>query len=332
MLIIRDKSTDPYWNLAAEEYLLTAKDEPIFRLWRNERAVIVGRNQNTPAEINRDFVESNGIAVVRRMTGGGAVFHDLGNVNYTFIDLKGEDEYGRSMFRRFSQPIVDALAKLGVEAHIEGRNDLTVDGMKISGTAMCVHRGRLLHHGTLLFSAKMDDLTQALLPRPEKYAGRGVASVRSRVTNISQHLREPMSVGQFLDFLYDFVGSTGTPYEYSAEDIAAIDVLARDKYRRDEWNYGAAATAGAGRISAVRKFPAGLFEIYAVIKEGCIAQLEIKGDYFFRKPTEEFCKALEGVDFTREKVADFLACLPLDDYFCGVSEDEILGLLFDASE
>ncbi|MBR4659876.1 MAG: lipoate--protein ligase [Bacteroidales bacterium] len=332
MLIIRDKSIDPYWNLAAEEYLLTAKDEPIFRLWRNDRAVIVGRNQNTRAEINRDFVERGGIAVVRRMTGGGAVFHDLGNVNYTFIDLKGEDEYGRSMFRRFSQPIVEALAALGVEARIEGRNDLTVDGLKISGTAMCVHRGRLLHHGTLLFSAKMDDLTQALLPRPEKYEGRGVASVRSRVTNISQHLREPMSVVQFLDFLGDFVGRAGTPYEYSSQDIAAIDALARDKYRRDEWNYGTVSASGPGRISAIRRFPAGLFELSATIEAGSIAQMDIKGDYFFCRPTEEFCRAMEGASFTREELSRRLKELPLDDYFCGVSEDEILGLLFDASE
>ena len=147
MLCIVDSTTDPYWNLAAEEYLLTALSEPVFRLWRNAPSVIVGRYQNAAAEINSEYVRTRGIPVVRRLTGGGAVFHDLGNVNYTFIDRKVEGEDTAAMFRRFTAPVISALRSLGVEASLEGRNDLVISGRKFSGNAVCVHGGRVLQHG-----------------------------------------------------------------------------------------------------------------------------------------------------------------------------------------
>ena len=148
MLCIVDSTTDPYWNLAAEEYLLTALSEPVFRLWRNVPSVIVGRYQNAAAEINSEYVRTRGIPVVRRLTGGGAVFHDLGNVNYTFIDRKVEGEDTAAMFRRFTAPVISALRSLGVEASLEGRNDLVISGRKFSGNAVCVHGGRVLSCST----------------------------------------------------------------------------------------------------------------------------------------------------------------------------------------
>lgn len=176
MLCIVDSTTDPYWNLAAEEYLLTSLSEPVFRLWRNAPSVIVGRYQNAAAEINSEYVRTRGIPVVRRLTGGGAVFHDLGNVNYTFIDRKVEGEDTAAMFRRFTAPVISALRSLGVEASLEGRNDLVISGRKFSGNAVCVHGGRVLQHGTLLFSASVADLSGALNTRPEKFIGKSVQS------------------------------------------------------------------------------------------------------------------------------------------------------------
>ena len=206
MLCIVDSTTDPYWNLAAEEYLLTSLSEPVFRLWRNAPSVIVGRYQNAAAEINSEYVRTRGIPVVRRLTGGGAVFHDLGNVNYTFIDRKVEGEDTAAMFRRFTAPVISALRSLGVEASLEGRNDLVISGRKFSGNAVCVHGGRVLQHGTLLFSASVADLSGALNTRPEKFIGKSVQSNRSRVTNISEHLparHRSMSVEEFITYLQD---------------------------------------------------------------------------------------------------------------------------------
>ena len=325
MYCLIDTCTDPYWNLAAEEWLLHNGPLPLFRLWRNTPAVIVGRNQNAHAEINRPFVEARGIAVVRRLTGGGAVFHDLGNVNFTFIDRRcGNGESG-AMFRRFTAPILRALRQLGVEARLEGRNDLTIGGAKSSGNAMCIEGNRVLQHGTLLFSASVEDISQSLLPRPEKYAGRGVASVRSRVTNISSHLSKEMSVTEFIDFLSKTAGRDAVPWTYGAGDRAAIDRLAETKYRTQAWNFG---RSPAFSFNACRKFPGGLLEASLDIRGGRIEDLDIRGDYFFRKSTAAFCDAMRGCAYTKEAVTERLGTMTADDYFCGVSNEELLQLLF----
>ena len=319
MRCLIDTCTDPYWNLAAEEYLLKSWDAPVFRLWRNAPAVIVGRNQNRP------YVEEHGIAVVRRLSGGGAVFHDLGNVNFTFIDQVGTERDSHDMFRRFTAPILEALHALGVEARLEGRNDLTIDGAKFSGNAMCIDGDRVLMHGTLLFSASFADLSQSLLPRPEKYAGRSVQSVRSRVTNISSHLSKPMEVTEFMAFMAETVGRTGTPWEYSAADRAAIAALADTKYCTEAWNFG---RSPAFSFNACRKFPGGLLEVSLDVRSGVIRDIDIRGDYFFRKPTADFCAALRGCPYTKEAVTARLGTMTVDDFFCGVSGTELLSLLF----
>ena len=325
MRCLIDTCTDPYWNLAAEEYLLKRWDAPVFRLWRNRPAVIVGRNQNAHAEINRPYVEEHGIAVVRRLSGGGAVFHDLGNVNFTFIDRTGAERESHEMFRRFTAPILEALHALGVEARLEGRNDLTIDGAKFSGNAMCIDGDRVLMHGTLLFSASVEDLSQALLPRKEKYAGRSVQSVRSRVTNIASHLPRPMEVTEFIAFLADAVGRTGVPWQYSPEDLKAIGMLADTKYRTEDWNFG---RSPAFSFNACRKFPGGLLEASLDVRGGVIRDIDIRGDYFFRKPTADFCAALCECPYTKEAVTARLGTMTVDDFFCGVSGAELLSLLF----
>ena len=192
MLCIVDSTTDPYWNLAAEEYLLTSLSEPVFRLWRNAPSVIVGRYQNAAAEINSEYVRTRGIPVVRRLTGGGAVFHDLGNVNYTFIDRKVEGEDTAAMFRRFTAPVISALRSLGVEASLEGRNDLVISGRKFSGNAVCVHGGRVLQHGTLLFSASVADLSGRAPSTPaRRNSSARACSPTARVSPTSRSICPP---------------------------------------------------------------------------------------------------------------------------------------------
>jgi len=330
MLSITDTHTDPYWNLAAEEFIVDHISEPLFRLWRNTPSVIIGRNQNAAAEINRSFVQERGIAVVRRLTGGGAVFHDLGNVNFTFVDEMRSGESANDMFRRFTAPIISALRKLGIDARLEGRNDILVDGAKISGNAMCIRHGRVLQHGTLLFSAQMADLSGALLPRPEKYVGRGVQSVRSRVTNICDHLpsdrTELRDAEAFLCYLQQEVAATAEPYAFSRSEMQLIEELARTKYRTEQWNWGLPTEMAATRC---RKFDGGLVEATFAVKAGKISNLQIHGDYFFTRPTEEFTALLEGRPYDKKAVTDLLGTVTVEDWFCGISAGQIASLLFD---
>ena len=317
MYLIVDTTTDPAWNLAAEEYLLMQRSEPLFRLWRNADSVIIGRHQNAYAEIDLDYVEREDIPVVRRMTGGGAVFHDLGNVNYSFFDLRG---------RRFTDVVLEALGALGIEGACSGRNDLVrLDGRKFSGTAVCKHGSRVLEHGTLLFDASFDRLSAALRPRPEKFSGKAVQSVRSRVANLKEVL-PTMTVDDFFAFLAQHIGeSLGcTPYNYSEEDLAAISRLRDERFGAAAWNFGASP---AYRFANVRKFPAGLLEAHFDVEGGCIRGLHIFGDYFFSRPTEDFCALLEGCPHDRKAIADCLQTAAIGDYFSGISGEDLLQLL-----
>lgn len=319
MLKIIDSSTDPFWNLAAEEYILSHFDCPVFRLWRNSDAIIVGRYQNAFAEIDRSFVEKNSIPVVRRMTGGGAVFHDLGNINYSFFNFSEEASCGGV----FTDIIKASLEELGLNVTSSGRNDLILDGFKISGTAVCRQGGRVLQHGTLLFDAQMGKLSEALKPRPEKFDGKGVRSVRSRVANIKDFLIRQMTTGEFFAHIGKILPQA-EPYSYSEEDLGAIEALRRDKYSTYEWNFGRSPSYN---FKNIKKFPSALVEVYLNVGQGCIRGIDIRGDYFFRRPTEELCSLLVGCELDKEKIAGRLDNVAVDDYISGLTNDLFVSLL-----
>lgn len=326
MLCITDTTTDPYWNLAAEEHLLKNCDQPVFRLWRNEPSIIIGRYQNALAEINTEYVRQNGIKVVRRLTGGGAVFHDLGNLNYTFIDTKRPDEDTSAMFRRFTAPIIAALRTLDIDAALEGRNDLvireqiTIEGKseirsrKFSGNAICVHGDRVLQHGTLLFSASMTSLADALRTRPEKFIGKSVQSNRSRVTNISEHLPADrnMSIDDFIAYLQEYIAGSMTIHTYSEADLQKIKHLHDTRYATGEWNFGQSPRYS---FSNTFRLPCGLFEVFLDVRGGIITDCRIMGDYFFIRPTEELCAAIVGTPHTHDAISATLSRFPLTEYF-----------------
>lgn len=329
MLYITDNCTDPYRNLAEEEFLFAQMEEPLFRLWRNDNAIIVGRYQNTLAEIDYDYVKSHNIKVVRRLTGGGAVFHDLGNLNFTFIQEKIPGESTSEMFKRYTAPIIDALNSLGIKAYLEGRNDLLIDGKKFSGNAVCSSRNRILQHGTLLFDSSMSDLSAALKTRPEKFSDKAVKSNRSRVTNIKEHLTTGNpDVLWFRDFLGDYIcshSSAAKKYILSAEENRAIDNLRDKKYSQDSWNFGSSPEYS---FSNVKKFKGGIVEVYFSVGKGIITELEIKGDYFFSEPTEDFVNEIIGTPHTKDALAKKIGALNTDACFSNISADEILSLFF----
>ncbi len=324
MRIIRLSSTDPTLNLACEEMLLSRAWDDLFMLWRNDKSVIVGRNQNTLSEIDPAFVAAHGIPVVRRLTGGGAVFHDLGNLNYTCISAFD----GPLDFARFAQPMVEALGALGLSAALTGRNDISIDGKKVSGNAQTVRHGRVLHHGTLLYSADLSTLSGALRVKNDKYDGKGVASVASRVGNIASFLADPMPVEDFFDYLYHFALEYypgASPYLLSEADLAEAERLRADKYATDAWNYGQMADYN---FSGTCRRPSGGLEVFLTVEAGVIRAAKLSGDFFGRREVSELESSLVGQRHNRAGLAALLETLPLSDYLWGFAAEDVLAALF----
>jgi len=239
MLCVVNKGTDPYFNLAAEEYFFHHFSDDIFMLWQNQQSIIIGKHQNTLSEINYQYVKKNNIAVVRRLSGGGTVYHDTGNLNFTFIQ-NARKEFPVD-FKNFTQPILDVLHKLGVDARHGLKNDLLIGEKKISGNAEHIFKNRILHHGTLLFSSRLKDLNEAIHTNPEKYLDKAVKSRRSTVTNISDHLKQPMSISEFSQHILNHIFTISTNavmYDLKENDIQSIKDLSVNKYQSWEWNYG----------------------------------------------------------------------------------------------
>lgn len=326
MLCILNNSTEPYFNLAAEEYFFNNFSENIFMLWRNSPAIIVGKHQNTLAEINYDYVKENNIKVVRRMTGGGAVFHDLGNINFTFIET-GESEKLVD-FRKYVQPILDILLKLGVNAKFEGRNDLTIDGKKFSGNAEHVYKNRILHHGTILFSAKMSDLSQALNVKDVKYTDKAVKSIRSRVTNVSEHLLTPLTVLEFINLVFNHIlemYEDAKIYEITEEDIKKINELVEKKYSTWEWNFGYSPEYN---FSKSVRTEGGTLEVSMFVENGVIQRLRFYGDFFTHKDITEIEEAFVSIPHKEEEIKQVLSRYNLDDYFFNINQNDILSAMF----
>lgn len=326
MLCIKHHSTDPYFNIATDEFIFKYLKEDCFMLWRNDNAIIVGKHQNTLAEVNVDYVKEKGIKLVRRLSGGGAVYHDLGNLNFSFTRTGDNDEMVD--FERYTKPIIAILNTLGVIAKFEGRNDLTIDGKKFSGNAEHVVKNKILHHGTLLFSSQMADISGALKVNPLKYKGRGVKSVPKRVTNISDHLKKKISLEEFTDKVMDYVTSTfedAKMYEFSESDLKKIQELRDEKYSTWEWNFGYSPDYNFKQ--GVRT-PGGTIEMNMNVSKGTITDVRIIGDFFHIKDIEVVERALENTKHEETAIKKVLAEFDLKEYFNKVTEDDLLSIMF----
>lgn len=331
MLYVESHSFDPEYNLSFEEYLfkyLPLDENEYVTLWQNAPAVIIGKNQNAWAEINREYIEANDVKVIRRITGGGAVYHDLGNLNFSFITK--DRATGKIDFSLYYKPIVAALQAMGVDAELSGRNDITVDGKKVIGASQSIWKGRVLSNGCILFDVKMESLAAALNVRPEKLVTKGIESVRARVTNIKPYLGEDKDVDDFkallLKEIFKQFGEEPKEYKLTEHDHQEILKIKESRFGRKEWNWG---QSPSGSFSNGVKFPFGWVEISTDIVSGKLKGVKILGDFFGTEDVGEIANALEGTTYDKKSIEEVLNTFDLTKYFGAVEAGELAELFFE---
>jgi lipoate---protein ligase len=329
MLFIDNKGiTDPRINLAIEEYALKNLDinETYLLFYINEPSIIIGKNQNSIEEINTDYVESNGIHVVRRLSGGGAVYHDLGNLNFSFITKDDGESFHN--FRKFTEPVISALQNLGVNAELSGRNDILAEGRKISGNAQFSTKGRMFSHGTLLFDSEIEHVVSALNVKKDKIESKGIKSIRSRVANISEFLTEKIDIEQFRSQLLKniFSKSNDIPeYSLTEEDWNNIHELSKERYQSWDWNYGKSPKFN---LQHSHRFPVGQIDVRLEVNKGVIENCKIYGDFFGVGDVNEIETLLIGQKYEKSILEQALSEVNIPHYFGNITKEDFITLIY----
>ncbi|CAB1251189.1 Lipoate-protein ligase A [Clostridiaceae bacterium BL-3] len=326
MIFIEHYNTNPYINHAIEEYMMDKFYEECFMLWRNRPCVLIGKNQNTMSEINVDYVKKHNLSVVRRMSGGGAIFNDLGTLNFTFIAVVDDSTFAD--FGRFTKPIIKALKKLHLDVKLSGRNDLIIDNKKFSGNSQYKHGNRILHHGSILFSVDMKNLNGALNVNRIKFSDKSVKSVKSRVTNLCEYIKEPMTTIEFKNFLIKSIMEECKfvkTYRFSKEDWKKIKRISDNKYALWQWNYG---NFKKFTYSNEKKFKGGIVQVYINVCRGAIEHINFFGDFFSKREIGEFENKFMGVRYDEDEVLKVLKDVSVEMYMHGINAENIMEVMF----
>ena len=329
MKTILNDSKDPTFNLALEEYVLKEldSDEDFILLWQNAKSVIIGRNQNTYEEINHELVKEHDVQVVRRITGGGAVYHDLGNLNFSFITKSLKDNLNN--YRKFTDPVIKVLNDLGVPAEFQGRNDIVVDGKKISGNAQAWHKNKMLHHGTILFDADLSFISNVLNVKQDKFQSKGIKSNRARVTNIKPFLSVNIDINVFkLKLLHALLKTediSSLSYQLSEVELNKIKSLKIRKYQDWQWNYGESPNS---QIVREKRFSGGNLQLHFNLENGSIKNLKIFGDFLDTGDIQLISTKLDSTPYDKEICKEKLLMLEFHRIFDNISLDEFMTCLF----
>lgn len=324
--LVINESVEPSYNLALEEYLLLHFTEGrIVMLWQNENTIVIGRNQNALEEIDQDYVRKQGIKVVRRTTGGGAVYHDLGNLNYSFITDYEKD----GGMQEFTGIVEDALKGLGVNASFSGKNDIFAGGKKISGMAQRVAGNRVLYHGCLLFDSDLQKLANSLHVQADKFQSKAVKSIKSRVGNLKDFLGEDIGIEKLKDCLVKEFLKEGEyqllcPSDLDKNERLIIRKLQNEKYGSWEWNFGNSIKYA---VHNRKKFDGGTVEVYMDIREGRIVKCRIYGDFMSSRPVSDIAEKLVGTRHKYEEVMEVLTLFRLSDYFGIISAQDAASVI-----
>lgn len=326
MYYIESPSNDPCFNLALEQYVFDSLDRKhsYFMLWQNDNSIIVGKHQNTIAEINESYVRERSIKVVRRLSGGGAVYHDMGNINFTFIADKDSELFD---FSQFCMPLIRALESVGVDARINGRNDMTIDGKKFSGNSQYAKEGRIMHHGTVMYDSNLQTVAEALNVSKDKIESKGLKSVKSRVTNVRPYVKNDMETKQFFGILKDFMFKENNlvPYQLTAKDYRAVGALRQERYSTWAWNYGFSPKY---TIEKKRRIEGcGSIEVHMNVEAGKITDLAFSGDYFSNTDSQPLTKLLKGCRLCLPDLSERLQTVPVSRYFHNLENQKFLEIL-----
>ncbi|MBT0607916.1 lipoate--protein ligase [Aequorivita echinoideorum] len=333
MIFIENEGiTNPSINLALEEYALRNfnPNQDYLLFYVNEPSIIIGRNQNTLEEINHEYVKQKNIHVIRRISGGGAVYHDFGNLNFSFIT--NHDIKSLNNFKKFTAPVIKVLKNLGLDSALKGRNDIQVAEKKISGTAQFSTGKRMVSHGTLLLKTDLTEVANALNVKMGKIESKGHKSVRSRVANISEFLEKQLSIDEFRTLLLEGLYEESEPFEkyhLTPEEWKAVHQLREEKYETWDWNYGRSPKFN---IQNSKRFTIGEIDLRIFVEKGYIKEVKIFGDFFGKESVENLEKLLEGIRYEKEDISEILENINVKEYFGEIEKTEFVDLVYGGNE